>query len=59
LEEAFEFIDLNKNGSLGKDELKYFLKTVPKEEIDELYRRMTTSEGGRVDVQAFVSYIQS
>jgi Ca2+-binding EF-hand superfamily protein len=40
LVDAFGFIDANRNGFLQRDEIKYFLRTVPLEEIEGLYKEM-------------------
>jgi Ca2+-binding EF-hand superfamily protein len=58
LAETFDFIDANSNGFLQKDELKYFLKTLPRDEIDQLYKEMLPNHEGKIDKQAFISYIQ-
>lgn len=58
LADVFGFIDANRNGFLQKDELKYFLKAVPRDEIDRLYKEMLSNPDGRIDKQAFISYVQ-
>jgi Ca2+-binding EF-hand superfamily protein len=58
LEDAFAAIDINRNKMLDRDELKYFLNSLSKDEVDQLLSSFPPLEKGRISLEAFVSHVQ-
>ena len=57
LKDLFRSLDINKNNSLDKEDLRYFIKSVTKEKLDKLYSTIGKAQK-RIDFDILNKYLE-